>query len=191
MTNIAILASGNGSNAQRISEYFAGHPCIKVSLILSNRPDAFVITRARQLGIPHHIFNRHTFFATNEIPELLKKNDVSFIVLAGFLWLIPFNLLEAYRDRIINIHPALLPNYGGKGMYGKHVHEAVIQAGDPESGISIHYVNERYDEGDVIFQARCPVMPDDTAESLAARIHELEYRHYPEVIEKILTGRNV
>jgi phosphoribosylglycinamide formyltransferase-1 len=158
MTNIAILASGSGTNAQRVSEYFAYHPSIRVKLILSNKPD------------------------------LLRKNDISFIVLAGFLWLLPENLLNKYPGRIVNIHPALLPKYGGKGMYGLRVHEAVIRSCERESGISIHYVNEKYDAGDIIFRASCPVMPDDTVDTLAARIHELEYKHYPGVIEEVLKG---
>ncbi|MCX6287112.1 MAG: phosphoribosylglycinamide formyltransferase [Bacteroidetes bacterium] len=186
MTNIAILASGSGTNAQRISEYFAGHPAIKVKMVLSNKPDAYVLTRARQLGIPHQVFDRRAFYETNIIAELLKKSEISYIILAGFLWLIPVNLLETYPHKIINIHPALLPKYGGKGMYGERVHEAVIRAGERESGISIHYVNDKYDEGDIIFQARCPVMSGDTPATLAERIHELEYRWYPEVIEKIV-----
>jgi len=186
MTNIAILASGSGTNAQRISEYFANHPSIRVKLILSNKPDAYVLIRAQHLGIPWQVFNRKPFYETNELPELLKKNHISFIVLAGFLWLIPKNLLEIYPGRILNIHPALLPKYGGKGMYGERVHEAVIRAGDQESGISIHFVNEMYDAGDIIFQARCPVLPDDTPASLAGRIHELEYEYYPKVIEDIV-----
>ncbi len=188
MTNIAILASGSGTNAQRVSEYFAYHPSIRVKLILSNKPDAYVLNRARQLGIPSQVFSRKTFYDTHEIPDLLKKNDISFIVLAGFLWLLPENLLNAYPGRIVNIHPALLPKYGGKGMYGARVHEAVIRSGERESGISIHYVNEKYDAGDVIFRASCPVMPDDTVDRLAARIHELEYKHYPVVIEEVLKG---
>ncbi|MCX6241729.1 MAG: phosphoribosylglycinamide formyltransferase [Bacteroidetes bacterium] len=186
MTNIAILASGNGTNAQRISEYFSNHPAIRVRLILSNRTDAYVLTRAQKLGIPCHVFDRFTFYNTSEIPEILTNNEISFLVLAGFLWLIPGNLLKAYPGRIVNIHPALLPEYGGKGMYGERVHEAVIKAGERESGISIHYVNERYDEGDIIFQARCPVFSGDTVETLAGRIHELEYEYYPEVIEKVV-----
>lgn len=187
MTNIAILASGNGSNAQRISEYFAGHPSVKVKLILCNKPDAYVLTRASMLGIPGMIFTRKSFYETNEVLEWLKQDEISFIVLAGFLWLIPKNILDAYQGRIVNIHPALLPKYGGKGMYGGKVHEAVIKARERESGISIHYVNEHYDEGDIIFQAKCPVIPADTPESLASRIHELEYQHYPRVIEGIVT----
>ncbi|MCX6280596.1 MAG: phosphoribosylglycinamide formyltransferase [Bacteroidetes bacterium] len=188
MANIAILASGSGTNAQRISEYFSDHPSIHIKLILSNNPDAYVLTRALQLGIPSGVFTRDTFYKTGAVCELLRNNDISFIVLAGFLWLIPRNILEAYPRKIVNIHPALLPGYGGKGMYGEHVHEAVIRSGERESGISIHYVNEKYDEGNIIFQARCPVMPGDTPASLAARIHKLEYEHYPRVIEEILTS---
>jgi len=186
MTNIAILASGSGTNAQRICEYFSNHPDIRVRLILSNKPDAYVLVRARNLNIPCHVFSRDSFYHTTYIQDLLIKEKISFIILAGFLWLIPASLLELFAGRIVNIHPALLPKYGGKGMYGERVHKAVIEAGERESGISIHYVNEKYDDGDVILQARCPVMPDDTPEKLAARIHELEYQYYPEVIERIV-----
>ena len=188
MANIAILASGSGSNAQRISEYFTGHPSVRVKLILSNNPGAYVLTRAHSLGIPSEVFNRDSFYNSDDILRILKQYDISFIVLAGFLWLIPSSILEAYPGRIVNIHPALLPKYGGKGMYGQKVHEAVIKAGELESGISIHYVNAHYDEGDIIFQARCPVLPGDNAERLAGRIHELEYEHYPRVIEEVVGG---
>jgi phosphoribosylglycinamide formyltransferase-1 len=186
MKNIAIFASGSGTNAQRITEYFSSHPSIRVRLFLCNNPSAYVIARAEKLGIPCELFDRKTFYETGKILSLLQKNDISLIVLAGFLWLIPSELLRIYPGKIINIHPALLPKYGGKGMYGERVHEAVIRSGDRESGISIHYVNENYDEGDIIFQARCPVMEGDTPEILARRIHELEYRYYPEVIEQIM-----
>jgi phosphoribosylglycinamide formyltransferase 1 len=186
--NIAIFASGSGTNAQRIAEYFSNHPEIAVSMILSNKPDAYVLVRAKKLNIPSVVFDRHGFYDTNEISGLLKKNKIDLIVLAGFLWLIPGNLIKTYRGRIINIHPALLPKYGGKGMYGSRVHEEVIQSGDKESGISIHYVNEKYDEGNIIFQAKCKVLPDDTPDTLAQRIHQLEYKHYPEIIEKIIKG---
>ena len=186
MTNIAILASGNGSNAQRIAEYFQHHPDIHIKLVISNNPKAFVLTRAAHLGIPFQVTDRKKFYETDEILTLLQQADISLIVLAGFLWFVPGNILKAFRGRIINIHPALLPKFGGKGMYGEHVHEAVIKSGDKESGISIHHVNENYDEGDIIFQARCPVLPGDTIETLAARVHQLEYRYYPEVIRKII-----
>jgi phosphoribosylglycinamide formyltransferase-1 len=186
--NIAIFASGSGTNAQRISEYFSDNPEISVSMILSNKPDAYVLVRAKKLNIPSVIFDWHAFYDTDEISRLLKKNEIDIIVLAGFLWLIPEYLIQAYRGRIINIHPALLPKYGGKGMYGSRVHESVIQSGDKESGISIHYVNEKYDEGDIIFQAKCEILPGDTPDTLAQRVHQLEYKHYPEVIEKLVKG---
>ena len=186
--NIAVFASGSGTNAQRITEYFSDHPEISVSMILSNKPDAYVLVRAKKLMIPSVVFDRHTFNETTEISGLLKKNKIDLIVLAGFLWLIPEDLIQAFRGRIINIHPALLPKYGGKGMYGSRVHEAVIQSRDKESGITIHFVNEKYDEGNIIFQAKCEVLPDDTPDTLAQRIHQLEYKHYPEVIEKVIKG---
>jgi phosphoribosylglycinamide formyltransferase-1 len=185
---IAIFASGSGTNAQRIIEYFSRNPQITVYLVLSNKPDAYVLERAKILNVPSVVFNRHSFYETDEITGLLKKDGIDLIVLAGFLWLIPLNLIRAYPGRIINIHPALLPKYGGKGMYGARVHEAVIQSGDKESGISIHYVNEKYDEGSIIFQAKCEVMQNDTPDTLSQRIHQLEYKHYPEIIEKLIKG---
>jgi phosphoribosylglycinamide formyltransferase-1 len=183
---IAIFASGSGTNAQKIIEYFAGHSSIAVSMILSNKKDAYVLVRAEQFNIPSVVFDRQTFNETDEILRVLQKNEIDFIVLAGFLWLIPIYLIRSFPRRIINIHPALLPKYGGKGMYGVYVHQAVLDSGDKESGISIHYVNEAYDEGAIIFQAKCEVQPDDTPESLAQRIHQLEYKHYPEVIERLV-----
>ena len=188
MDRIAIFASGSGTNAERIVSYFRKHPSIEVGLILSNRHDAFVLERARELGIPSAVFGRQQLYETDFVLNILKENNITFIVLAGFLWLVPQNLLTAYSGRILNIHPALLPNYGGKGMYGMKVHEAVISSGDKESGITIHNVNERYDAGDIVFQARCPVLPADTPESLASRIHALEYEHYPKIIEQQLTA---
>ena len=190
MDRIAIFASGSGTNAERIISHFSHHPSIAVSLILSNNPDAYVLERAKNHRIPSFVFNRRQLADSMIIPELLKNAGITFIALAGFLWLVPANLLQAYPGRIVNIHPALLPKYGGKGMYGMKVHEAVILAGDKESGISIHFVNEQYDEGDIILQARCPVLPGDTPETLASRIHELEYEHYPRVIEELLTARS-
>jgi len=183
---IAILASGSGTNARRIIEYFMDNPTVTVSMILSNKKDAYVLVRANQFNIPTKFFNRQTFYETDEIPKLLQKNEIDFIVLAGFLWLIPVDLIRAFPQKIINIHPALLPKYGGKGMYGSYVHQAVLDSGDKESGISIHYVNEAYDEGAIIFQAKCEVLPDDTPESLAQRVHQLEYKHYPEVIKRLV-----
>jgi len=186
MNNIAIFASGSGSNAENLIRYFRTHPSGRVEMVLTNRPGAGVIARARALGVETVVFDRSKFYDTNEITGLLLERGIDFVVLAGFLWLVPGHLLDGYRGRVVNIHPALLPRYGGKGMYGRHVHEAVIASGDRESGITIHHVNQRYDEGDIIFQAKCPVEPGDTAESLASRVHELEYAHFPVVVEKLL-----
>ena len=183
---IAILASGSGTNAEKIMSHFRDHKFGAVSIVLSNKPDAMVLERAAGFDVKSLVFNRDEFYSSSKITDLLLELGIDLIVLAGFLWLIPEELIRAYPDRIINIHPALLPKYGGKGMYGRHVHEAVIASGDKESGISIHYVNEVYDEGRIIFQERCEVRPDDTPESLAQRIHGLEYQHYPRVIEKLL-----
>ena len=190
MKRIAIFASGNGSNAQRIIEYFHGSHHVSIGLILSNNPEAFVLERAREARIPTVCFNRKEFYESNFILDILTVQGIGFIVLAGFLWLIPEYLLDAYKGNIINIHPALLPKYGGKGMYGMHVHEAVIQSGDKESGITIHHVNNNYDEGQIIFQAKCNVEHGDTPGSLAEKIHQLEYRYFPEVIEEVILGKD-
>ncbi len=187
MLRLALFASGNGSNAQRIIEYFAENPAIEVSILLCNKPDAHVLTRAALLKIPSIVFNRATFYETDDIPELLKTNRIDYLILAGFLWLIPHNILALYPGKIINIHPALLPKHGGKGMYGIKVHQSVISAGDSESGITIHSVDANYDEGSIIFQAKCPVSPNETPESLAGKVHTLEYRYFAEVIEKFVT----
>jgi phosphoribosylglycinamide formyltransferase-1 len=183
--HIAIFASGSGSNAENISRFFVGHPTIEVSLFLTNKPDAFVIERAKKLGIPCHIFNREEFYNTDDVIRQLHKYNIDLVVLAGFLWLIPANLIRNFPKAIVNIHPALLPKYGGKGMYGSHVHEAVIANNESESGITIHFVNEEYDAGDIIFQAKCPLSVNETPESLAGKVHELEYRWFPEVIERV------
>lgn len=186
MTVIAILASGNGSNAENIAAYFSGNNDIRVALILSNKPDAFVHERAAKLGIPSFNFTKAEFDDGMEILEILREYEIDFIVLAGFLLKISQPLLDAFSDRIINIHPALLPKYGGKGMYGDRVHQAVIDAGDTESGITIHYVNEHYDAGHIIFQAVCEVKADDTSHALAERVHALEYAHFPRIIEAVI-----
>jgi phosphoribosylglycinamide formyltransferase-1 len=186
MKKIAIFASGNGSNAERISRYFLHKKSAEVSLILTNNPAAGVLQRAKNLGVPTVIFSRDEFSHSEKIRDLLLEKDIDLLVLAGFLWLVPVNILQAFHNRIINIHPALLPKYGGKGMYGMRVHEAVIDSGDPKSGITIHYVNEKYDEGQIIFQAEVDIEPTDTPESLASKIHELEYAHFPVVIEEVL-----
>ncbi len=185
---IAIFVSGNGSNAQRVTEYFSGTGILDISAIYCNNPDAYVLERARILDIPSVLFNRDTFYNTSTILEDIQSREVDWIILAGFLWLIPESILKAFSQRIINIHPALLPLYGGKGMYGMKVHQAVIASGDAESGITIHYVNEHYDKGDVIFQAKCTINKGDTAEMLASKIHELEYKHFPVVIGKLIAG---
>ncbi|MCX6249635.1 MAG: phosphoribosylglycinamide formyltransferase [Bacteroidetes bacterium] len=186
MKKIAIFASGNGTNAQRIIEYFADHPVVKVDLVLSNNPDAFVLKRVTPYHIPTLVFTRDEFYHSSKILDILQERNIDFIVLAGFLWLIPGNLLEEYSDRIINIHPALLPKFGGKGMFGLRVHEAVLNSKQSKSGITIHLVNETYDDGQIIFQEQCDVEPSDTPESLAAKIHALEHEYYPVVIEALL-----
>ena len=186
MKRLAIFASGNGSNAQAIAEYFSESSEACVVLILSNREDAFVLQRAKILNIPARVFSRTDFYKTDDITNLLIDQRIDLVVLAGFLWLLPPSLIQAFPDRIINIHPALLPNYGGKGMYGGKVHQAVIEAGEKESGITIHFVNEDYDQGKIIFQARCNVETEDTPDSLAAKIHKLEYAHFPSIIHQVL-----
>ncbi|TCK85472.1 phosphoribosylglycinamide formyltransferase [Albibacterium bauzanense] len=187
---IAIFASGSGSNAQKILEYFKDHSSAEVSIILSNNPDAYVLQRADNFEIPTHIFDRDEFYHSDNILNLLTDLQIDLIVLAGFLWLIPKNLIEAFPNRIINIHPALLPSYGGKGMYGNHVHQAVLEAKEPESGITIHYVNEKFDEGKIIYQARYRIEPDDTIELIQFKGQQLEHLHYPKVIENIIKELN-
>ena len=183
--NIAIFASGSGSNAENITRYFTGSAELKFPVILSNKPDAFIHERAKNLNVPSLTFSKQEFEAGDNILEVLKSYDIYAIVLAGFLLKVPVQIIKAYPHRIINIHPALLPKYGGKGMYGERVHKAVKEQGDTESGITIHYVNENYDEGNVIFQALCKVLPTDTCEDIAAKVHDLEYEHFPKVIEQI------
>lgn len=185
---IAIFASGSGSNAEKIAEYFKNHPTIEVSLIFSNNPQAGVIARARKFQIPVVLFDRKTFYETNKITELLQNQNVDLIVLAGFMMLIPEEMVKAFPQKMVNIHPALLPKYGGKGMYGHFVHEAVVAAHETESGITIHFVNEHYDEGAIIFQTSCPVVSADTPEEVAQKVQVLEHKHYPEVIEKTLNN---
>lgn len=186
MKNIAIFASGSGTNAQKLMEYFSTRKTAKVKLLLSNKADAFVLERARNFSVNTMVFDRDDFYRNGKVLRELRKHNIDFIVLAGFLWLVPAEIINHYRRRIVNIHPALLPEYGGKGMYGSRVHNAVIGNGEKESGISIHYVNEHYDEGDIIFQARCEVKAGDSPGSLAARVHSLEHRHYPAVVEKLV-----
>ena len=181
---IALLASGSGSNVENIVRYFAGKEGWEFPLILSNKADAYVHERAKNLKIPSFTIPK-AGFERGEALLLLQQYAIDFIVLAGFLLKIPTNLLQAYPDKIINIHPALLPKYGGKGMYGMCVHEAVVAHRETETGITIHYVNENYDEGRIIFQERCDVLPTDTPEDVAAKVHALEYHYFPEVIEQL------
>lgn len=181
---LAIFASGAGSNAGKIIEYFRAHATIVVGAIICNKEGAGVINIARQNNIPVVLIERNRFFKEDAYVDELQTLNIDFIVLAGFLWKIPQGLIDVYRNRIINIHPALLPKFGGKGMYGNWVHQAVIDAGEKESGITIHYVDEHYDNGDIIFQANCSVEEGDTADTLAAKIHALEHAHFAPVIEQ-------
>lgn len=183
MSNIALFASGSGSNAENIVKYFLDDKNVTFPIILCNNRSAFVFERAKKLQISSILIDRDQFYNTDEIVDILKQNDIDLIVLAGFLWLIPQNILKAYSGRILNIHPALLPKYGGKGMYGDKVHKAVVEAGESESGITIHHVNEHFDEGEILFQAKCEVLPTDSAEEVAHKVHELEYEHFPKVID--------
>ena len=186
MKNIAIFGSGSGTNAENIIKYFANSSQICIAVVVSNKKEAGIHLRARNLKVPSLTFTAAEFREGSLIINKLAEYQVDFIVLAGFLQLISPVIIDTFRDRIINIHPALLPKYGGKGMYGSYVHEAVVAAKEMETGITIHYVNEYYDEGVIIFQASCPVFPDDTAVDVAVRVHELEYKHFPLVIERLL-----
>jgi phosphoribosylglycinamide formyltransferase-1 len=181
--NIAIFASGAGSNARCIIRHFQGHPRVRVGLVACNRPGAGVIGVADAEGVPVIALERERFFRGDAHLADLREDGIDAIILAGFLWKVPARLVDAFPEAILNIHPALLPDHGGKGMYGAHVHEAVIRRGDPHSGITIHLVDERYDHGRTLFQARLDVRADDTPDSLADRIHTLEHRHFPRVIE--------
>jgi phosphoribosylglycinamide formyltransferase-1 len=185
LKNIAILASGSGTNAEEIMKYFQTSTKGKVVLVASNKKEAFVLERAKKFQVPTHTFNKASL-ESSELVQKLKDYKVDFVVLAGFLLKIPENLIQAFPDKIINIHPALLPKYGGKGMYGAKVHEAVKDTGDRESGITIHLVNENYDEGKIIFQAAVPVEPEDSPEQIAEKVHALEYKYFPNVIESLL-----
>lgn len=180
---LALLASGSGTNAEAIMRHFQHHPRISVALLLSNNASAYALERAKKIGVPVRVLSREEFRG-EAILHWLKQVGVTHIVLAGFLWLVPSTWIAAFPDRIINIHPSLLPKHGGKGMYGNLVHGAVIDSGDRETGITIHLVTERFDEGRILFQAKCPVAKGDTAESVANKVHELEHQHFPIVIEK-------
>jgi phosphoribosylglycinamide formyltransferase-1 len=187
MHRIGIFASGEGTNAQRFIDYFKNSKDIRISLIITNNPKAKVIERAKKNDIPFMVINRDKFYNTDEVINELKQK-IEFVVLAGFMWMVPENLIKAFNNKMVNVHPALLPAYGGKGMYGMHVHKAVVKNKEKKSGITIHFVNEKYDEGRIIFQQECIVAPEDDAETLASKVHELEHEYYPETVEKLLLG---
>lgn len=186
MKKVVIFASGSGSNAENIIASFKNTGRCKVVLILCNNPKAYVLERAKTHGISALTFNRPAFYQDTVVVDILKNCAPDLIVLAGFLWKFPESIIAEFPNKIINIHPALLPKYGGKGMYGSYVHEAVVANKETETGITIHYVNEHYDEGAIIFQASCPVLPTDTPNDVAAHVHQLEYTHFPVIIEKLL-----
>ncbi len=190
MYKLAILASGSGSNAENIIRYFQQHEDINVSLVLANKPDAFVLQRAKDLGVPARIFDKATFSSTDFSKQLVSEG-ITHLVFAGFLWLAPSHLIAAFPNRIVNIHPALLPKFGGKGMYGHAVHQAVVDAHEKESGITIHLVNEEYDKGKPLFQASCVLDTNDTADTVAQKIHQLEYEHFPRVIENWIHNKEI
>ncbi|MBF13286.1 MAG: ribonuclease HI [Legionellales bacterium] len=183
---ILIFASGTGTNAEQIIRHFSPNPSAEVLAVYSNNPSAFVLERAKRLGVSTHVFNREQFNNPGDLLKDLQKQSPTLIVLAGFVWKVPTHIIDAFPNKIINIHPALLPKYGGKGMYGHHVHQAVISGKETESGISIHYVNSEYDDGAIIFQAKTSIVPDDTPKSLAKKIHKLEHKHFSNQIEKLL-----
>ena len=185
--HIAIFASGSGSNARKILEYFEDREDIKVALIVTNKRSAGVLSHAKEFDVPTMRIDRSFFYDSKGILNVLESEKIDLIVLAGFLWLIPPYLITSYPDKIINIHPALLPKYGGKGMYGHHVHKAVKENNETESGMTIHFVNEHFDEGNHIFQARCTLEPDESAEEIARKVLKLEHTHYAKVIDDLLT----
>jgi len=191
MHHIAIFASGTGSNAKKIVEYFKNHDKVKVSLIVSNNEKAPVLEMARSNNIPVLVIDRNRFYNSEDILKKISIYHIDFIVLAGFLLLIPAYLIKEFPNRIVNIHPALLPKFGGKGMYGMNVHKAVKAANEKQSGITIHYVNENYDEGKILFQASCPITPQDSPETIAQKVLQLEHQHYSKVIENILIKKDV
>jgi phosphoribosylglycinamide formyltransferase-1 len=188
MHKIAIFASGTGSNTQNLIDFFRMQQSIKICLVVSNKPEAGVLQIAQNEHIPSMVLEKEKFFRGNAYVDELEQQAVTFIILAGFLWKIPAALIRAYPNKIINIHPALLPSYGGKGMYGNFIHDAVIKAGDKKTGITIHFVDDEYDHGPIIFQASCPVDAHDTAATIAHKIHQLEYDNYPKVVEDVLTN---
>lgn len=185
-TKIAIFASGTGTNAQKIIEYFKDNDKIDVNLIVSNKKSAVVLERAKESGIDSWVINRNSFYETEDILKKLNEYSIDFVVLAGFLLLVPKYLVKSFENKIVNIHPALLPKYGGKGMYGMNVHKAVYNAHETETGITIHFVNEKYDEGAIIFQAKCFIESNDKPEDIAQKVRVLEHEYFPKVIEKTI-----
>ena len=186
MKNIVVFASGSGTNAERIIKFYIDNPSINIVCVLTNNPNAGVIARAKSLNVDYKVFNRNDFYNTNSVMDILKEYNPDLIVLAGFLWLVPEIMIDKYEDKIINIHPALLPKYGGKGMYGMRIHEAVINNCEEKSGITIHKVNKKYDDGQIIFQKSFDIVAGETPQTLAKKIHHLEYEHFPEVIHKFI-----
>ena len=185
---IAIFASGTGTNAEEIFKYFQDHLSIEVVLLLSNNRNAYALERARKRNVATITFTKQEFYDTQYVLSQLQQHGITHLVLAGFMWLIPQHLIKEFSGRIINIHPALLPKFGGKGMYGMKVHESVKAMGETETGITIHDVNEKYDDGKILFQAKCVVDTNDTPEQIANKVHELEYRYFPKVVEKWIIG---
>ena len=190
MKNIAIFATGGGSNALKIIEHFEFHDVARVRLIISNKKNAGVLDKATVKNIPSLIINREEFYQTENILQKLDTFDIDFIVLAGFLWLIPTYIVKSYANKVVNIHPALLPKYSGKGMYGMNVHRAVHDDKETESGMTVHFVNEHYDEGAIIFQAKCSILSSDSPDNIAKKVLQLEHQHYPKVIEKLILELN-
>ncbi|MCB0399044.1 MAG: phosphoribosylglycinamide formyltransferase [Winogradskyella sp.] len=188
MKRIVIFASGSGSNAENLIKFFQNSDNASVIQVLTNNPHAKVLERCKKLNVSALSFNRIAFSESEDVLNILRSSNPDLIVLAGFLWKFPEFILNEFENKVINIHPALLPKYGGKGMYGMHVHHAVVDNKEPETGITIHYVNENYDEGAIIFQAKCDVKPSDSAEDVAAKIHELEMEHFPKVVERLLNN---
>jgi len=186
MKRLVIFASGSGTNAENLIRFFQDHNNVSVDLVLSNNPHAKVLERAKNLNVSALYFNRQAFYHDDIVGRLLKDINPDLIILAGFLWKFPESILNLFPNKVINIHPALLPKYGGKGMYGMHVHNSIVENKETETGITIHYVNENYDEGATIFQAKCNVLPTDSAEDVAAKIHELEMEHFPKVVNSLL-----
>lgn len=184
--NIAVIASGTATNARNIAKYFSGNSNVKVALLLSNRSESGIPAISREYNIPHYIFSREELYHSDKVMKALHAHNIHFVILAGFLWLVPANLIRLYPDRVLNIHPALLPKYGGKGMFGNNVHRAVKEGKEKETGITIHIVDEEYDKGPILHQSTTEIYPEDTAEDIARKVHDLEYKYYPAVIEEYI-----